>query len=187
MATDNFQQWNPGAVNQENDAAYTADVLRGGGLGFGSLVPSETLNKVLYQLSTMVCALADFMVSKGYNAQDGNLATLAADLEAALGAVGMAAINVVPYSATPAFNLALGLCQEITLTGNVASSTIAGVEPGQTIIMCIHQDGAGGHTFAWPPGIPGDPIDPGVSKTSLQAFWVDSASVIHPLTLMTVS
>jgi hypothetical protein len=180
----NFLQWNPGAANQENDAAYLADTLRSTGAPIDGIFPSATANKVLYQLSTMVLALANFIVSRGFAASDANLATLTAQLEAALGTVGAGAINVVAFSATPAFDLALGLAQEITLTGNVTSSTIAGVLPGQTIIFCIHN--AGGHTFAWPPGIPGDPIDPGAS-TSIQSFWVDASSVVHPLTPMTVS
>jgi hypothetical protein len=184
MPTTNFLQWNPGSANQEDDAAYLGDSLRAGGAPVGGIFPSATANKVLYQLSTMVTALADFIVARGFSASDASLATLVANLTSALASGGL---YVLTWTATPTFDLSIALIQEITLAGNVTSSAIANVLPGQIFTLIIHQDGTGGRTFVPPGSVPLNPIDPGVSATSVQSFIVDAASVIHPYTPMTVS
>jgi hypothetical protein len=59
--------------------------------------------------------------------------------------------NAVAFSATPNFDLSLGIQQEITLTGNVTSSTTSASTGSPAIfVMRIKQDGTGGRTFAWP-------------------------------------
>jgi limonene-1,2-epoxide hydrolase len=58
-------------------------------------------------------------------------------------------INTVSFSATPAFNLALG-DPTITLTGTVTSSTVSNVVAGQTTTVRICQDSTGGRSFTWP-------------------------------------
>lgn len=72
----NFLQWNPGAANQENDAVYAADGQRTGGATLNAPFPSALANKLFYQVTTMVAALANALVVKGYSPQDANLTAL---------------------------------------------------------------------------------------------------------------
>jgi hypothetical protein len=74
-APTNFLQWNPGQINQEADASYSADAQRTGGAVSG-IFPSELANKLFYQVSTFVAALATALVNKGYEMQDTDLSTL---------------------------------------------------------------------------------------------------------------
>jgi len=74
--TNNFLQWNPTAANQENDTAYAADSARSGGAGTGSIFQSQTANKLFFQLSTTVVALAGMMAAKNYNMSDANITNL---------------------------------------------------------------------------------------------------------------
>jgi hypothetical protein len=78
--TSNFQQWNPGSINQENDAAYTSDSLRANGAPSGAIFPSPTANKLFFQLSTMAYAIGQMMANKNYNMLDSNSANLIAAL-----------------------------------------------------------------------------------------------------------
>lgn len=74
-APTNFLQWNPSQVNQESDASYLTDTQRVGGAVAG-IFPSQLANKLFYQVSTFVAALATALVNKGYEMQDTSLATL---------------------------------------------------------------------------------------------------------------
>lgn len=76
MPSHNFLQFNPTAANQESDAAYSSDTLRSGGAANSALLPAITFNKLMFQLSTMVAALAQAMVNKGFTLSDANLSTL---------------------------------------------------------------------------------------------------------------
>jgi hypothetical protein len=78
--TNNFLQWNPSSTNQENDAAYSADSLRANGAPSGAIFPSPTANKLFYQCTSMVAALAQMMANKNYNMSDANEANLIAAL-----------------------------------------------------------------------------------------------------------
>jgi hypothetical protein len=75
--TNNFIQWNPTAANQETDAQYVADTLRSAGATNPSILPSATANKVLYQATTFIAALAQALANKNYNVSDASLSTLA--------------------------------------------------------------------------------------------------------------
>lgn len=75
--THNFQQFNPNGVNMESDAAYTADAQRSGGLTNPSIFTSVLGNKLFYQTSTFIAALATALANKGYSLSDTSLATLA--------------------------------------------------------------------------------------------------------------
>jgi hypothetical protein len=77
--TTNFEQWNPTSANQENDAAYLADTQRTGGAVSGEF-PSPTANKLFYQVTTFITALANMLAAKGYSTSDANLAVLQATL-----------------------------------------------------------------------------------------------------------
>lgn len=74
--SNNFQQWNPDSNNQETDLQYTSDAQRSGGASVDSPLPSPTANKLFYQMSTMMTALALAMAAKGYNVSDTNLVNL---------------------------------------------------------------------------------------------------------------
>ena len=54
------------------------------------------------------------------------------------------------FSATPTFNAAVADIFDITLTGNVTSSTISNATTGDMITIILRQDGTGGRTFVWP-------------------------------------
>jgi hypothetical protein len=78
MATTNLQQWNPTAVNQENDAAYTADPQRTGGATDPSIFEAQLANKAFFQWSTYLTALFQAFALKGFTTSDSNLNTLTA-------------------------------------------------------------------------------------------------------------
>ncbi|MBI3933487.1 MAG: hypothetical protein HY316_02265 [Acidobacteria bacterium] len=59
-------------------------------------------------------------------------------------------LEAVTFSATPAFDAALGNSFKMTLTGNVTSSTISNPQTGEFITLLLCQDGTGSRTMAWP-------------------------------------
>lgn len=144
----NFLQFNPGSSNQETDAQYSGDGQRTGGFQPDQLVPSPLLNKVLFQASTMITALADALVTAGYSPQDSNLTALTAMIVAAFGV--NAGLQELAFTATPAWDASANSTFEMTLSGNVTSQTFAGLTAGQTITFIWKQGGAGGFTVAYP-------------------------------------
>ena len=72
----NFLQWNPSKVNQEDDTEYAVDSQRLGGADLEELFPSETANKLFYQVTTMVAGIGQMMSNKGYTMSDANFANL---------------------------------------------------------------------------------------------------------------
>jgi hypothetical protein len=96
--TNNFLQWNPTAANQENDSAYTSDTLRSGGAPTNAIFPSATANKLFFQTSTFVAAMAAAMAAKNYNVVDTNLTNLQTSLSNIL---TNADLTVSINSATP--------------------------------------------------------------------------------------
>lgn len=76
-APTNFITWNPNQVNQQSDVEYLGAPQREGGAVSG-LFAARLANKLFYQCSVMVAALAQAMVNKGYEMQDvviGDLVT----------------------------------------------------------------------------------------------------------------
>ena len=69
--TNTIIQWNPTGGNQESDAAYAADTQRSGGALAGQDLFYNTANKLWYQTSSMVAALAQALANKGI-ATDGS-------------------------------------------------------------------------------------------------------------------
>lgn len=89
-------------------------------------------------------------------------------------------INLVSYSATPAFNLGLGWLQKITLTGNVTSSSVSNPTAGVTYSFLICQDGTGSRLFVWPTSFHGAmTIGTTLSLCSLQSFIYDSNATAY--------
>jgi hypothetical protein len=63
-------------------------------------------------------------------------------------------VNEVPFGSTVVFDVSTAFIQELTLTGDVTSSSIIGELTGYSIIIIrIIQDAVGGHAFVWPPTI----------------------------------
>jgi hypothetical protein len=116
-------------------------------------------NKMWRQSSMLAAALANF-ISNELNidvVDDGNLATLITNLTNAVMQAARNASNTivsVPFSATPIFDASQGSIFEIVLTGNVTSSTLINVAPGQRLSFIIHQDATGGRTFVAPANLP---------------------------------
>ena len=189
MATTNFQQFNPTQANQESDSAYTADPTRTGGAGVDGIFPSATANKLFYQMSTFITALANALAGKGYTTSDASLSTLQGVLA---NLITSADINgnlfFVAYAPSVVFNATTSNGFQLTLTGNVTASSITGMAIGQEITIGFLQDGVGGRTFTWPAGITtGGTVDPTPNALSVQRFkkWLDGS--IRAITPMLVT
>ena len=65
---------------------------------------------------------------------------------------------VVPFSATPVFDASQGNALQITLTGNVTSSTFVNATAGQTVQIIVCQDSTGGHAFSPPANVQWSPV-----------------------------
>ena len=88
------------------------------------------------------------------------------------------AVNTVEFSATPAFALAIGSVQAITLTDNVTSSTTSDHTAGAVVMFKICQDGTGSRTFAWPATVKGGmTIGSTLSRCSAQSFLDDGTNL----------
>ena len=94
--------------------------------------------------------------------------------------------TVVPYSATPAFQVAAqNQLFEITLTGNASAQplTFVGITPPSYITFQITQDSSGSHTWSWPANsVGGCTIGPGANQVTTQMFVYDgvNATAIGP-------
>jgi len=88
----------------------------------------------------------------------------------------------LPFSTTPVFDGAYGYAFDLTLTGNVASSTLQGFAPGQLIMFFIAQDATGGRTFAWPSNVVNPPlIDADPLSVTTAAFIMRNNGKAYPL------
>lgn len=85
-------------------------------------------------------------------------------------------IQVTSFSATPTFNVSLGSIQQLTLTGNVTSSSISGMSIGQIVVFDIIQ-GSGSYTFQWPSNVKGAGTVGVVSGGhNVQSFYCDGTN-----------
>jgi hypothetical protein len=177
MGSTNFQIFNPGFVNSDSDAIYTVDPLRTGGIGVGAIVPSATLNKVLAQNSSGVAALMQSLANKGFNAIDSNYTALVTMLANILTTADVRTnLSLVSYSPNPVFNAALNTKFQMTLTGNVASSTLTGAQAGDIIQMCLIQDSVGNRSFVWPSNMIGATnISLAANSATVLSFFVESS------------
>jgi hypothetical protein len=84
----------------------------------------------------------------------------------------------VTFSATPTFTYGTGVNTfEITLTGNVSSSSVSGAVAGQIANFIICQDGTGSRTFTWPSSFHGVmTIGSTASKCNAQPFTYDGSA-----------
>lgn len=78
---------------------------------------------------------------------------------------------VIPASDTMTFDGTDFTTFQTTLTMNVTSPAIANMKPGNLYTFIIIQDGTGGHTFTWPPGVyNAAPIDSAPNSITIQTF-----------------
>jgi hypothetical protein len=87
-------------------------------------------------------------------------------------------VNVVTFSATPAFNVLLSDVQKITLTANVTSFTIINAITGQTVKFIWLQDATGGRTVSGAPANMHGFTAPGTTAStySIQSCTYDGAA-----------
>lgn len=190
-AATNFLQFNENLNNAESDSAYSADSLRVNGIPTDAIWPSLSANKTLFQLAQFVAAFCQMMVGKGYSPNDGGGTTAGFNaLVAVLANVKTSAdfsasMISVPYAGSIAFNAAESSGFDLTLTGNVVSSSLANTSVGQILSFVISQDATGGRKFSWPSTLPNTgPICPYPSSTSIQLFQVRYSGAIVPLAPM---
>jgi hypothetical protein len=149
----NFQVFNPTAANQESDAQYTADPQRVGGGIDGQPFPSETANKLFYQVTTGMSALMDMMAAKGFNVSDANRGTLASVLAAIqTTADSRNPLQNVSYAATLTLNAAAYSGFQIQVSGPVTIN-FTGQTPGQQLWFMFTQDSTGGHAISIPSAV----------------------------------
>ena len=83
----------------------------------------------------------------------------------------------VAFSATPVFDASVANTFKITLTGNVTSSTLVNVAPGQPVNFIVCQDATGSRTMSWPANVKGvTTIGSTASKCSAQRFVYDGTN-----------
>lgn len=184
-----FLQWNPGQVNQEDDAAYLADSQRAGGAPNGSPIPAELGNKVFYQATTFIAAFGLFLANQGFVVSDADVNALAAVFATAIVTFPSqrAKFAALTYSPLLTINLALAESFECLLTGD-ATVTFTGIAPGRDAKLAFLQDGAGGHVVNFPTGSSSGQVqglgavDPGANELSLSYIWVSSDGSIRAIT-----
>jgi hypothetical protein len=185
----NFLQWNPNGVNQETDTQYAADAMRSGGATDPSVFASVLANKLFYQLTTFVAALATALANKGFTVNDTSLAQLESVLANIITTADLKpTVMDVPFSSTPTFDASKANGFLMTLSGNVTSSSVINLSPRQVITFAIAQNGIGGYGFAFPSSAksPGT-VDPTSNAFSIQQFLADDSLNLHPITPMMVS
>jgi hypothetical protein len=177
----------PGA-NVDSQANFAASTYQQTGFVAG-MAQARQLNKVWRQPSMIASAVAWFISNMlGIDVlDDGDRPTLTTNFTNAVVAAansGRNKIVSVAYSATPVFDASQGDTFEIVLTGNVTSSTLINVTPGQTIRFIVKQDGTGGHAFPQPSNtatgtpVPISDMDAVALATYSQRFFVDTGSKI---------
>lgn len=91
--------------------------------------------------------------------------------------------HTVSFSATPTFDASISDSFKMTLTGNVTSSTLIGMESGVTLKFEICQDGTGSRTFAWPSQMVGPiAILSSPNVCTVEFFHYDGTSATNPTT-----
>jgi len=192
MATNDFVYFCIGSgFNADSQATYLAALAALGypstGFNTGTAFANQ-LNKVWRQGTAGSAVMGEFVKQFGLDFLDaGSLSTLLANFNTAVKQAAGQTAQVVTFSATPVFDCSKGLKFEITLTGNVTSSTLTNVPNGASLTFMIKQDGTGGRTFVPPGSLPIDTIDPTANAASIQSFEVSSTGVIRYATPMMVN
>src|SRR6185437_7016405 len=141
-------------ANQESDSAYNADSSRSGGAGTGAIFASALANKLFYQVTTFITAFAGALAAKGYVISDANLSTLQGVLANVITSADLKGdLFFLAYAPSVVMNCLTTNGFQITLTGNVTSSTFTNMAIGQEVTVVLKQDASGGRTFVWPSGL----------------------------------
>jgi hypothetical protein len=91
----------------------------------------------------------------------------------------------VPYSPAPAFNATSTNGFQMTLSGNITSSTISGVSPGQLLAFYFVQDSVGGRTVSWPSSFVGAlQPDTAAASVSVMLFKADLSGTVRAVSPM---
>lgn len=144
--------------------------------------PLTTLGDMLYANSTPGLTRLAGNTTSVLNVltQTGTGSASAAPVWQTASAAGIAPFTLmaVTFSATPAFAYGSGATTfEITLTGNVTSSTASGAAAGQGATFIVCQDATGSRTFTWPTGFKGAmTIGTTAGKCNVQTFVFDGTS-----------
>lgn len=171
MPTTNAVQFNPSQANQLSDGSYDSDSLLTGGFPGGgtTIIPSNFVNKLFYQLTTYITALANALVIKGFTNADTSLATLTAVFENILTTADFQVPNgqqITASTGTTVIDLSLGTIIELTLGTNTTVS-FNNIKPFQTIILTVFQSGSSSYTCNFPLGFfPNNPVSSTLGSTT---------------------
>jgi hypothetical protein len=126
------------------------------------------------------------MANKGYSTSDASVSALAAVLANILTEADTEPNLIsVSYSPTPVFNAADSNGFQMTLAGNITSSTISGVTTGQLIAFYFAQDSVGGRTVSWPSSFVGalqpDPTPYAVSVILFRSDLTGNPRAVSPM------
>lgn len=173
MATTNFLQFNPSAINQETDAQYLIDALRVGGAPVDGILPSNLTNKAWAQWSTFIAAFCGALLNKGLSTSDADLGVLEAVLANVIIASDLPiATRFVPSSPTPELDANKTSAFFLPLSQNEALAITNLNFDGQQLLLVYQQDGAGGRTITFPGNFVGAiQPDPFPGAVSMQAFY----------------
>lgn len=178
--TTNILVFNPSQANQETDAAYLTDATRTGGAGVDGIWPSNSANKTLYQISTVVAALAQMMANKNFSISDSNYAVLVAQLSNILTTTDLrSGVQALVWSPSITLNAATFAAFAVPLQGATTVSA-SGVVPGQVYVVMYAQDLAGGHTVTFGTGFGAAATQPASAGVSTQIFVADATSILRP-------
>jgi hypothetical protein len=174
------------ATNNLSDLGNAGTARTNLGLGSAATHPSTDFLLAANNLSDVTAATARTNLGLGSAAIHpstdfalNNASTTVNGAACALGStcspIGANTGTTVAFSATPVFTFAVGTnLFDITLTGNVTSSTTASQAAGNVAIVTICQDSTGGRTFVWPTNFHGGMVIGSVaSKCSVQQFAYD--------------
>jgi hypothetical protein len=156
MATTNLKQWNPTAVNQENDAQYDADSQRAGGATNPSIFDARLANKAFFQWSTFLTALFQAFANKGFTTSDSNLNTLTATC-----AAFMTTADKVAVATTDG-----GPLVSATQVGPTYGST-----PNSAAIEAVTQGAGGNYLYS------------GIDSVGVANFWVRADGLLSATTI----
>src|SRR6185437_1233708 len=98
-----------------------------------------------------------------------------------------AGFTTVTFSATPTFDSSVANTFQITLTGNVTSSTLVNAVAGEILTFIIIQDATGSRSFQWPTNVKtAEVISATANSRSIQSFIFDGTNA-YPIASLTIS